>query len=274
MKFFIPVVFLLIALNENIEAFAPSQNQSDFDPSILKIEENNYLGETAPDIVMTDSKGKALKLSDFSGKPVILSIIYYTCLHSCPTLNEGLAEAFNGIDYQIGDEFNVISLSFDSNDNSTSARKFHERIEKNLGSSLPYNFDKWVFATADSDEIEKITKSVGYRYFYSKEDGIFVHPNVYVFLSPGRKITRYIFGLYPPPFDIKLALTESGRGKTGKASLINTAVLACYSYDPSMGGYRINLSFILGLSGFFLAFITGIIVFLYSRKLKRSKYPH
>ncbi|MBF0488447.1 MAG: SCO family protein, partial [Nitrospirae bacterium] len=93
--------------------FGPSADSTQFDPSVLKIKEDDYLGKTAPNISMTDDKGNAVTLSKYAGKPFILSIIYYRCAQSCPVLNEGLAAALKDAKLRLGEDYNVITLSFD-----------------------------------------------------------------------------------------------------------------------------------------------------------------
>ncbi len=274
MKFVTFLFLFFVTLHNFSFGFGPTSERSDFDRSILKINEDGYLGKTVPDIKMMDEKGDALTLSKLAGKPLILSIVYYTCPGSCPVLNEGLAEALKFVGLKLGDEYDVITISFDEKDTLEDAKQFRKRLHLKMKDSLPGQFEKWIFATASSEEMRKLTKAVGYRFFYSVEDKTFYHPNVYIFLSPDRKITRYIFGLFPLASDLKLALMESADGKIGKFPVISAAVLACFKYDPSMGGYKLNLPFVFGMGGLSLGFFTGLIVFFHARKMKKRKRLH
>lgn len=47
-------------------------------------------GKTAPDFRLTDQFGKAVALSDFKGKPVILTFLYTHCPDECPLTAEKL----------------------------------------------------------------------------------------------------------------------------------------------------------------------------------------
>ncbi|MEO5360478.1 MAG: SCO family protein [Nitrospirota bacterium] len=251
--------------------FGPSTNSTQFDPSVLKIKEDDYLGKSAPDINMTDDLGKAVTLSTYAGKPLILSIIYFDCFQSCPVLNEGLATALKDVDLRLGEDYNVITLSFDGKEKPALAQKFRKDLQIKMKSTLPEFFDKWVFAVTTDADAKRFTDALGYRYFYSQLDKVFVHPNVYIFLSPDGKITRYLFGLYPLSMDVKLALLEAADGKVGKFPIIGKIALACYSYDTKIGGYKINVIFIMELLGFAFAGVTAVIVFFYARSLKKKK---
>jgi len=263
-------LILLLLVAAPAESFAPGTGPSTFDSQSLKINEDDYLGKSVPDIAFTDEKSNQHKLSDFAGKPLILSIVYYTCYQSCPILNEGLSAALSKVALGLGKDYNVITLSFDHKENAAMASQFRKNLDVKMKGDVPDNFEKWIFAVSTEREIKALTGSVGYRFFFSAEDRLFVHPNVYVFLSPEGKITRYLFGLYPSAFDIKIALLESARGKIGKFPLASVVALACYKYDAATGGYRFNLPVVFASIGFLFGALTGLIVFLYSRKLKKK----
>lgn len=265
-------VFSMIFTME-AECRIPTYNKSNFDPASMKIKEDDYLSRTVPDIRMVDHSGRPLTLRELSGKPLIISIIYYSCAHTCKPLNEGLAEVLSRLNLKIGEDFNVLTISFDKYDLPEKAMKFREalRTKMFLNGKLPENFDRWVFATATYEDIERLTNAVGYRFFWSKEDSIFVHPNVYIFLSPKGVITRYIFGLYPQESDVRLAILESSQGRVGKFQLLNAALLACFKYDQAKGVYKVDPTVIFSAAGLFTGFITASIVFIYSRKVNKQK---
>lgn len=269
-KLIVSFILCLSAVSQ-VFAFGPTVDESRFDPTVLKIDEEKFLGKTLPDITMTDWKGNSLTLAGLAGKPLILSIIYYRCVSTCPVLNEGLAEALGNTGLRLGEDYNVVTLSFKADESPLDAEKFRSKLAVKMKNKLPDNFDKWIFAVAKEEDIRKLTGALGYKFFYSEQDKIYVHPNVYIFVSPREKITRYLFGLFPLAVDLKIALLEAADGKIGRSSMINVLTLACYHYDPSIGGYKLNLPFIFGMIGFALALFTALVVVLFARKLKRQK---
>ncbi|GAB4406924.1 MAG: SCO family protein [Thermodesulfovibrionales bacterium] len=243
--------------------------KSDFNPMVMRIKEDDYLGKIAPDIKMVDETGRTLSLSSFSKTPLILLLIYYDCPNICPLLGEGLADALNNIgDLRIGSDYNVLVLSFNKGDTPEKAVEFHRKLQRQVRLQ---DIDRWVFATAKEDDIKTITEAVGYRFFYSSEDNMFVHPSVYIFLSPGRKITRYIFGIKPDPFSIRLAVLESFKGVIGKVPISSLATLACYKYDAESRGYVLNLPFLFASVGVVMAVMTAVLTFVVYRKRKGLK---
>ncbi len=246
----------------------PSLSASELDPSAFKIDEDKYLGKTLPDIKMLDEYNNAISLSKFSGKPLIISLIYFTCPHVCLPLNEVLSDAAAKInDLRLGDDYNILTLSFSKYDTPQRAKDFR----RNLGrkARMPQNPEKWVFATAAEDEIKRLTDATGYRFFYSSEDNVFAHPSVYIFISPDGKIMRYLYGANLDAFDVKMALLESAKGKIGKTAVSNLVTLVCYKYDAKLGGYTIDVTALFASVGGVMVLMTGVISLIVHKKRKR-----
>jgi protein SCO1/2 len=269
---YIFVVSLILISSDNAysSGFA-RERQSEFDPNILKIDEDNFLGKTIPtDITLINEKGESVQLKSLLGKPLVLSLIFYKCPATCKPLSEGLAEALGQIkQLRLGPDYRVLTLSFDEMDTAKEATQFHNDLKKKV--KMPQGEENWAFATASKDDIKRLTEAVGFRFFFVEQDKMFVHPNAYIFLSPEGKITRYIFGLYPIAFDVRMAILEAASGRVGKAPLFNAATLACYKYDPTRRGYVMNLPFVFGMVGLSLLTLTLIIAFVFARNLKKNK---
>jgi protein SCO1/2 len=267
-------MFAMLMLSVDCRADVPGAKSSGFDPAVFKVDEDKYLGKQAPDVRMTDENGKSFTLGDYAGKPVILSIIYYRCVTVCPVLNEGLADALRKIDMKLGEDYNVITVSFADEEKPEDAARFRKNLTIKQKGELPESFPKWVFAVSSKEEIKKLTEAVGYKFFFSSEDKAFLHPNMYIFLSPDGKIMRYLYGLMPPAYDVRLAVIEAAGGRTGKTTIIRSAVLACYSYDPKIGGYRLNMNLVAGMIGLSMLIATLLAAALQLRRMnKRAIKP-
>lgn len=255
---------LLVLMMEESAISKTQFSDSRFDPSVLRINEDNYLGKYVPDVKVRTIDHGDLSLSRLSNKPLLLLLVYYDCSYVCPLLGEGLASSLEGIkDLEIGRDYNVLVLSFNGHDTVEKAINFREKLKSRTRASL----EGWNFAIASEDSIRQITSSLGYR-FFTNEDNTFVHPNVYVFLSPDRKITRYIFGTKPDPFNVRLAILESAKGKIGKFPLSSLLTLACYKYDSETRGYMLNIPFLFASAGFVMALTTCFIVLVVYKKKK------
>ena len=72
------------------------------------------LGSDLPDIALTDSAGNHLQLSQFRGKPLLLTLVYTSCADVCPTLIETLYPAVKEARAGLGeDSFSVLTVGFD-----------------------------------------------------------------------------------------------------------------------------------------------------------------
>jgi len=73
------------------------------------------LNEQIPlDLNFLDATGQRVQLRDYFGeKPVILSLVYYECPMLCSMILNGLLRSLNILSFDVGDEFNVVTVSFD-----------------------------------------------------------------------------------------------------------------------------------------------------------------
>lgn len=233
----------------------PKMTPSMFDASIMKIEEEKYLGHKVADITFTAEDGRSYKLYDFiKGKPTALILAYYTCDAACPLI---VKSALNSTK-DLNKDANLLILSFDKEDTLEDLKKF----KANLGVSNP----KWTFGVMQEDQIRKLTQSVGYRFFYSRQDKVFVHPNVVIFIAPDGKIVRYLYGVSPKDRDFRIALAEAETFRITKNTILDVAYLVCYRYDPNTGRYGLNPTVVFGLGGMMFASLTLLHAIVRKRK--------
>jgi protein SCO1/2 len=120
----------------------------------------------------------------------------------------------------------------------------------------------WHFFVADSLNIAKLTKSVGFN--YQKINNQYIHPTGLIALAPDGKIIRYLRGIDFLPFDIKITMVEAAKGKIGPS--INRLLAICYSYDTKGNQFVFNVT---RVSAIIILFIV-ILIFL-SLSLSRLK---
>ncbi|SHK34107.1 SCO family protein [Thermocrinis minervae] len=217
-----------------------------FDPSVLQIDQEMYLGKKLGNYtVLTERGWKDIK-TIIGNKPTILQLAYYTCDASCPILTQNLLRAVKDIDPK---DFNVLILSFDRKDTIDTLKAF----KKKLGNVPP----NWTFGLLQEDDIKKLTKEIGFKFFYSEKDRTFVHPNVLIFLSPEGKVMRYLFGTFPQTKDVKLALLDAQKENPSVTNLLDLSLLVCYRYDPTRSRYVFDPFVIFPLAG--IALFTGVL---------------
>ncbi len=234
-----------------------------FDPELLKIDEGKYLGGFVANVPLTLSEGTKTDLySLIKEKPTILVFSYYTCEGSCPIRIDNLRDLIQSSDALQRRDFNVLVVSFDKRDTVETMRKF-------ISLHNPFT-DHWKFAILSEQAIDKLTKSTGFKFFFSERDKTFVHTNVYIFLAPDGKITRYLFGIKPKERDVKIALAEAQGGKVSLSSVLDLALLVCYTYDPSRSSFVINPTIVFGGIGFAILGSIAIFAFAANRLSRRE----
>ena len=231
-----------------------------FDQDYLKIDETKHLGTFVPDVNLILENGSKVKLYDvISQKPNIIFLAYFTCNASCPIRTTNLIKALEPLKKR---DFNVLVLSFDEKDTLNTLKEYKKRYGKYPGN--------WIFALIEKDDIQRFTEAVGFRFFYSEADDMFVHPNVYVFVSPDGRLTRYIYGVNPKTQDLRIALAETETNKVTLSSIIDTALLVCFKYDPSRSTYVVNPVVFLGGIGF-ASFGALMLYLIVSKKLAKRE---
>jgi protein SCO1/2 len=219
------------------------------------------LGEAVPtDIQLYDESGNLVTLRQLLGGPVILNLVYYRCPSICNPLMSSIAEVLRKVDMRAGDEFAVITVSFDPTDTPELAAE----KKKNYFNTLPPDFPEtgWRFMTADSANIEALTNAVGFKYI--KEGEEFIHSAALVALSREGKIARYLYGLYFLPFDFKMAMLEASEGRVGPT--VSRVLLYCFSFDPEGRKYVFNITRVAGAAG-----LVSVLALALALTLKRKK---
>jgi len=235
------------------------------------------LGERIPlDLPFINSEGETVRLSEYfndDGKPVIIALVYYDCPIVCTVVVEHLQKSLNDIDYRVGEDFNVVVVSFNTRETTK-----HAALKK-AATLAGYKHGQteaarrgWTFHTAAFSSVGELAASLGYRY---KElaNGEYAHPTTLFVLTPEGVISRYIHGLNYPPRDIRLSLMEAADGKLTE-SLGDLITGFCFNFNPEAGGYVLQAFRVMQLGGAVSAVAIGIflaLLFLNERRRKRRR---
>ena len=207
------------------------------------------------DLVFTDELYNEINLKESINKPTIIALVYYECPGICSPLLNGLADAMDKTDIQLGEDYQVYTISFSHTEKPPLAKKKKDSYEKLVRHGDPKN--SWKFFTGDSVTISRLFDQVGFK--VKKEGKEYIHPGTLIVLSPKGKITRYLYGTtYFLPFDIKMAIVEAADEKSGPT--INKMLKYCFSYDPDGQKYVLNFTKILG--SLILLIVIGLLVTL------------
>ncbi len=195
-----------------------------------------------------DEHGQAVSLKNyFSDKPVILSLVYYDCPMLCTETLNGMVRVLRSLKWNVGDQFNVLTVSFNPRDTSALALAKKNSYGNRYGRAGAAT--GWTFLTGDEDNIEKLTNAVGFHYVYDSKADQYAHSTGILVVTPQGKVSRYLYGVEYSARDLRLALVDSVNGKIG--SPVDRILLYCYHYDPLTGTYGVRVMRVLRVAAFF-----------------------
>jgi protein SCO1 len=187
------------------------------------------------DVPFTDHNSNHISLAEyFDGKrPVIVTFNYSNCPSMCTVQLEELAICLGKIDFEMGEDYQVVSISIDPLEQVSRAREFRRRFVRMSGADE--DNDGWAVVVGDQKGIKKVADTCGFKYKYLPRRKEYSHAPVAIMCAPDGKIVRYINGLNFEPQTIRRALIESADGKIG--SPINLLTASCFAYDEHSGRY-------------------------------------
>jgi protein SCO1 len=251
-------VFVLILEMFSNAAFSQSQ----LPEALHNVGIDQRLNEQLPlDIEFRNEEGRLVTLGEFfHDKPVVLSLVYHECPMLCNEVLEGMLRAFRVLRFDVGKEFEVLTVSFNPREDATLARSAKESYigrYKREGAARG-----WHFLTGDQTSIDRITKAVGFRYRYDAQKNQYAHAGGIMVLTPEGRLSRYFYGIEFAPKDLRLGLVEASENKIG--SIVDQILLFCYHYDPVTGKYGLVILttmrvtavlFVLGLAAYVIVML-------------------
>jgi protein SCO1 len=212
------------------------------------------------DIELTDEAGKRVRLGDYFGsKPIILVLVQYECPRLCSLVLNGLVQGMLEMNFDVGKDYDVITVSFDPQEDSKLATRKKNNYLMRYG--RPNAEAGWHFLTGEASEIKRLTDAVGFRYRYDEKQDQYIHASGIMILTPTGKLSRYFYDVNYRGRDLRLGLVEASDNKIGSA--VDQILLFCFHYDATLGRYSasiMNFIRVLGV-GTMLA-IGGFVVFL------------
>ena len=241
-------------LQDTAPGSGPPSNQV---PPILKmVRYEQRLDNQVPlNLAFRDENGKGVHLSDYFGKskPVVLILAYYRCPMLCSQVLAGATHAFRQLPFRIGQQFNVLTVSFDPRETPELAASTKQTYVGSYGH--PKAAAGWHFLTGQQAEITALTQAVGFHYAWDAKTQQFAHATGIVVLTPKGKVAQYFYGIDYPVQDLRLALVQGSQEKIG--SLADEVLLYCCKYDPNSGRYTALIGRVLQIAGAFTLLVLG-----------------
>jgi len=247
---------------------ARAAGQNSLPPILRDVGIDQKLNNQVPlDLVFRDETGKEVMLGQyFAQKPVVLVLAYYDCPMLCTIVLNGVLHSLKDLKYNVGQEFEVVTVSFDPTEKPSLAA-----AKKAIYVGLygrPNASAGWHFLTGDEPSIRQLTQAVGFRYNYDPRTKQFFHATGIMVLTPDGHLARYFYGIQYPTGNLRLALVEASQGKIG--SPVDQVLLYCSQYDPATGKYSVIVSHVLKLASLATVLSLGGLVLAMSLGRRRA----
>ena len=238
------------------------------DDVIEGVDIEQKLGAQVPlDLTFTSETGEIVQLADLIvDKPVILNLVYYECPTLCNQVLNSLVRALNVLTFDIGTQFDVVTVSIDPGEKPELASETKAAyLNSYRGNKASLG---WHWLTGSQDQISKLADSVGFRYKYEEKSDQYLHASAIMVITPEGKVARYQFGIDFSPRNLRWALVEAANGEIG--NVVDKFLLLCYSYDPMTGKYGLVIRSSLQIVGITTVLILGTYIFMMLRRERKS----
>jgi protein SCO1/2 len=251
----------------------PPRATSDVVPGMFqKIKFDQNLDAQLPlDVPLCDERRRMVRLGDFFGpRPVIVNLVYYQCPMLCNEVLNSLLRSLNALTFDVGKEFEVVTLSIDPSETpDLAARKKAAYLARYGRQGAGQG---WHFLTGDEASIRRIARVIGFNYVYDEKSRQFAHPAGIAIATPQGKIARYFLGISYPARDLRLGLVEAAASKIG--SPMDQVLLMCFHYDPRTGKYNVAVMAVTRLLGCLtLAGLGTFMVVMFRRDRQAKALP-
>ena len=201
------------------------------------------IGRQLGDFRFTDSDGRALRLSELRGKPLVVSFVYTGCFQVCPATTQFLASAVAEAERTLGPgAFRVATIGFNLPfDTPQSMKDFRRRF----GLASP----NWLFLTPEAETLPRLAAELGFR--YEPTAAGFDHLLQASIVDAGGTVYRQVYGeSFDAPLFVGPLLELAQNAPVPAGSLqgfLEQVRLLCTVYDPAAGRYRLNYAILIEL---------------------------
>lgn len=249
-------VLLVVLLPGLAGADSPDAHRAADEASALEVSQA-AIGRRLGNHHFMDRHGQSLELGALLGKPLVVSLVYTSCAHTCPVLTSHLADVAEIAREALGaDSFAILTLGFDAA-NDTPARMASFARERGI------DRPDWHFVSADPATIETFARELGF--VFRPSAGGFEHLAQTTVVDRDGSVYAQVYGqafetpaLVEPLKQLVLGI----RADAGTlARWLGGVRLFCTVYDPASGRYRFDWSIFIA-AGAGLVSLGGVAVFI------------
>jgi protein SCO1/2 len=214
------------------------EDDKDFDEDTALAISRDAVGHRLGAHSLTAPDGTVVTLAGLEGRPLVVSFIYTSCVHTCPIVTQTLERAVEVARDTLGPEsFRVATIGFDAPQDTPERMAVYARAQ-GIGD------DGWLLLSADAETVAALTEELGFVFFRSPKG--FDHITQTTLIDGEGRVVRQIYGpnFEPPALVEPLMDLALGRPLTGDSlgGLFERLRLFCTIYDPKLDRYRLDYS--------------------------------
>lgn len=201
------------------------------------------IGRTVGRHVFLDRQSQPVDLARFRGKPLIISMVYTSCYHTCPMITQALERSVIAAQSGLGpDSFSVLTVGFDSAEDTPDRMRAY-------ASQRGIDARNWYFVSATNEVVQSLSETLGFIFFPSPKG--FDHLAQTTILDAEGKIYTHVYGAEFRPPSLVEPLKQLVFGLNASLATVDGIVdrirLFCTIYDPRSDRYKFDYSVFVGL---------------------------
>ena len=251
---------------EFVSAERPVKVQKEFDYDVALKTSQSAIGKQLSGYTFTNAEGKPVKLDDFRGKPLVLSMVYTSCYQICPMTTRHLSKVVEKARDAMGaDSFSVVVIGFDTEIDTPEAMQY-------FANKQGISDKNWNLLSVNEEDLEALSKDLGFLY-YPTSSG-FDHLIQATVIDAKGKVYRQVYGqVFDTPLLVdpllELVLGRPQPAQSFLSVLGDKIKLFCTVYDPRSDGYYFDYSFFVEIF-VGITVIVGVIIIML-RELKKGR---
>ena len=236
-----------------------------FDYDVALKTSQSAIGRQVANHTLTDAAGKPVKLEDFRGKPLVLSLVYTSCYQICPMTTRHLSKVVEKARDAMGDDsFSVAVIGFDTRVDTPDAMQY-------FANKQGISDKNWSLLSVNEQVLEALSNDLGFLY-YPTSSG-YDHLIQATIIDADGKVYRQVYGqVFDTPLLVdpllELVLGRPQPEQSFISSLSDKIKLFCTTYDPRSDGYYFDYSFFVEIF-VGITVIVAIVLFM-RRELKKN----
>lgn len=225
------------------------------------------------DLPFLDESGARVRLGQWfnTGRPVVLLLVYFRCPVICPQTIDSLVKAMNGLGLTLGEQYNVVLVSFDPTEGPADASVARENILARATRAGGAAGQRGLAVLTDaSGSAKKLAQALSFNYQFRPASNQFSHMGVVYVLTPEGRVARELVRLNYDAPTLRKALIEASEGRVG--ATLEQAALWCMVYDPETGTYKLAATRIMKVGGALSALaVGGVLIGMFVAERRRRQ---